>query len=43
MWLYYEKSYKMKFISGLLGITYDKEKNVIKPELGWAVSYEWNK
>jgi len=37
IWNYYEKEYKMEFLSGFIGIKQDKNTLTLKPEIGWLV------
>lgn len=36
IWHYMATEYEMEFISGFMGITYNKADNSLRPELGWV-------
>jgi len=37
-WLYYMSEFNMKFLSGFVGYTQDKNSLTIRPEIGWVVA-----
>jgi len=36
-WLYYERSFEMEFLGGLVGVRQDPKTLRLRPEIGWAV------
>jgi hypothetical protein len=36
-WLYYDRTYNMEFVAGLLGISQNSKTLCLRPEIGWAV------